>query len=57
MYQYVAEEKKIRVGADCRKAAKPPWTRIGCARRLVICLDNALKYTDEGGTVTISASR
>jgi signal transduction histidine kinase len=57
MYQYVAEEKKIRVGTElpesCRAAVDPDRMRQAFGN----LLDNAIKYTNEGGTVTISAGR
>ncbi len=57
MYQYVAEEKKIRVGTElpesCEASVDPDRMRQAFGN----LLDNALKYTDEGGTVTISAGR
>jgi len=53
MYQYVAEEKRIRVGAElpesCEACVDPD--------RMRQAFGNALKYTDEGGSVTISAAR
>jgi signal transduction histidine kinase len=57
MYQYVAEEKKIRVGMElpesCEASVDPDRMRQAFGN----LLDNALKYTDAGGTVTISAGR
>jgi signal transduction histidine kinase len=57
MYQYVAEEKKIRVGTElpesCEASVDPDRMRQAFGN----LLDNALKYTEEGGTVTISAGR
>jgi signal transduction histidine kinase len=57
MYQYVAEEKKIRVGVElpesCEASVDPDRMRQAFGN----LLDNALKYTDEGGTVIISAGR
>jgi signal transduction histidine kinase len=57
MYQYVAEEKKIRVGTElpdsCEASVDPDRMRQAFGN----LLDNAIKYTDEGGTVTISAGR
>jgi signal transduction histidine kinase len=57
LYQYVAEEKKIQVGTElpdtCEAAVDPDRMRQAFGN----LLDNALKYTNEGGTVTISAGR
>ena len=57
MYQYVAEEKKIRVGVElsenCEASVDPDRMRQAFGN----LLDNAIKYTDAGGTVTISAER
>jgi signal transduction histidine kinase len=57
MYQYVAEEKKIQVAADlpqnCEASVDPDRMRQAFGN----LLDNAIKYTNEGGSVTISAVR
>jgi signal transduction histidine kinase len=54
MYQYVAEEKKIRVVTqlpeNCQASVDPNRMRQAFGN----LLDNAIKYTEEGGTVTIS---
>ena len=56
IYEYVAEEKKIRVLAQlppsCQAGVDPNRVRQAFAN----LLDNALKYTPEGGSVTISAA-
>jgi signal transduction histidine kinase len=57
IYQYVAEEKHIKVGAElpesCEASVDPDRMRQAFGN----LLDNAIKYTSEGGTVTISAAR
>jgi signal transduction histidine kinase len=57
MYQYVAEEKKIRVETElpesCVAAVDPDRMRQAFGN----LLDNAIKYTGDGGTVKISAGR
>jgi signal transduction histidine kinase len=57
IYQYVAEEKKISVTAElpehCEAAVDPDRMRQAFGN----LLDNAIKYTDEGGAVILSASR
>jgi signal transduction histidine kinase len=57
MYQYVAEEKKVRVSVElpenCEASVDPDRMRQAFGN----LLDNALKYTGEGGTVAISAGR
>jgi heavy metal sensor kinase len=56
IYEYVAEEKKIRVLAElppsCEASVDPTRVRQAFAN----LLDNAIKYTPEGGSVTISAA-
>ena len=57
MYQYVAEEKKIRVGAELPGSCEAPVDPDRMRQAFGNLLDNAIKYTGEGGTVTISAGR
>jgi signal transduction histidine kinase len=55
LYQYVAEEKKIPVTLDLPPSAvTAPADRTRMRQALANLLDNALKYTPEGGHVTIS---
>jgi signal transduction histidine kinase len=57
MYQYVAEEKKIAVATElpekCEASVDPDRMRQAFGN----LLDNAIKYTEEGGRVTVSAAR
>jgi signal transduction histidine kinase len=57
MYQYVAEEKKIHIDAQlpetCQASVDPDRMRQAFGN----LLDNALKYTGEGGAVTITAAQ
>jgi signal transduction histidine kinase len=57
LYQYVAEEKKIKVGTELPESCEAPVDPDRMRQAFGNLLDNAIKYTDEGGTVTISASR
>jgi signal transduction histidine kinase len=57
MYEYVAEEKKIKVTAElppsCEASVDPTRMRQAFGN----LLDNAIKYTPDGGAVTVIASR
>ena len=56
IYEYVAEEKKIRVVAELPPACEACVDANRIRQAFANLLDNALKYTPEGGAVTISAA-
>ena len=55
VYQYVAEEKKISVTTDLPEHCEAFVDRNRMRQVFGNLLDNAIKYTKEGGAVTISA--
>jgi len=57
IYQYVAEEKKIRVGTELPEKCEAPVDPDRMRQAFGNLLDNAIKYTGEGGSVVISAQR
>ena len=55
LYEYVAEDKKISLQVDCANDIDITADRNRMRQVLANLLDNALKYTPEGGQVTIAA--
>jgi signal transduction histidine kinase len=56
IYEYVAEERKIRVAADLPPSCEAFVDANRVRQAFANLLDNAIKYTPEGGTVAISAA-
>jgi signal transduction histidine kinase len=57
MYEYVAEEKKIKVTADLPPSCEAQVDATRTRQAFGNLLDNAIKYTPAGGAVTITARR
>src|SRR5262249_37336082 len=55
LYQYVAEEKKIAVATDFIGPCEGLVDAVRMRQVFANLLDNALKYTNPGGSVTIRA--
>jgi len=55
VYQYVAEEKKISIQTDLGEPSVAFVDRNRLRQVLANLLDNAIKYTDPGGLIVISA--
>ena len=56
LYEYVAEEKKLRVIVEGPKPCEAVVDPVRMRRVFANLLDNAIKYTAEGGTISIKAA-
>ena len=57
LYQAAADEREIKLTCDCRAAVEVFGDRELLAQALTNLLDNAVKYTPTGGSVSLSLER
>jgi signal transduction histidine kinase len=57
LYQYVAEERKVTITTNLPAPCEASVDRTRMRQVFANLLDNALKYTPEGGSVTIEVQR
>jgi signal transduction histidine kinase len=57
MYSFVAEERKIEVREELPASCEAQVDSVRMRQVLGNLVDNAIKYTPEGGTVTLTAAR
>lgn len=57
LYRYVAEEKRITISVHAQQGIEAVVDRNRIRQVIANLLDNAIKYTPEGGTVDVTAER